>query len=91
MTLIFYPERTGLARACKTSPWRDAHAVKGVAPAGTVLPDTKLLDVHGAATTLYAAAEGGPADRGPPAQAHGPQPNSPDGEPRPAPAEPPSC
>jgi len=52
MTLIFYPERTGLARACKTSPWRDAHAVKGVAPAGTVLPDTKLLDVHGAATTL---------------------------------------
>jgi peroxiredoxin len=31
----------------------------GVAPAGTVLPDADLLDVHGAATTLYAAADGG--------------------------------
>ena len=28
----------------------------GIAPAGTVLPDAELLDVHGAATTLYAAA-----------------------------------
>jgi peroxiredoxin len=31
----------------------------GIAPAGTILPDTELLDVHGAATTLYAAAGGG--------------------------------
>jgi peroxiredoxin len=31
----------------------------GVAPAGTVLPDAELLDVHGVATTLYAAAGGG--------------------------------
>jgi peroxiredoxin len=31
----------------------------GIAPPGTVLPDTELLDVHGAATTLYAAARGG--------------------------------
>jgi peroxiredoxin len=28
----------------------------GIAPAGTVLPDADLLDMHGAATTLYAAA-----------------------------------
>ena len=27
----------------------------GIAPVGTVLPDAELLDVHGAATTLYAA------------------------------------
>jgi peroxiredoxin len=33
----------------------------GIAQAGTVLPDAELLDVHGAATTLYAAAGGGPA------------------------------
>jgi peroxiredoxin len=33
----------------------------GVAPAGTVLPDAELLDVHGAATTLYAAAGAGPS------------------------------
>ena len=31
----------------------------GIAPVGTVLPDAKLLDVHGADTTLYAAAGGG--------------------------------
>jgi peroxiredoxin len=31
----------------------------GIAPAGTVLPDAELLDVHGTATTLYAAAGGG--------------------------------
>ena len=31
----------------------------GIAPAGTVLPDAELLDVQGAATTLYAAAGGG--------------------------------
>jgi peroxiredoxin len=31
----------------------------GIAPAGTVLPDVELLDVHGAATTLYASAGGG--------------------------------
>jgi hypothetical protein len=31
----------------------------GIAPAGTVLPDAELLDVHGAATTLYAAAGDG--------------------------------
>ena len=30
----------------------------GIAPPGTVLPDAGLLDVHGAATTLYAAAGG---------------------------------
>jgi peroxiredoxin len=33
----------------------------GIAPAGTVLPDAKLLDAHGAATTLSAAADGGTA------------------------------
>jgi peroxiredoxin len=33
----------------------------GIAPAGTVLPDAELLDVHGAATTLYAAAGDGTA------------------------------
>src|SRR5271170_5646337 len=31
----------------------------GIAPAGTVLPDAELLDVHGAVTTLSAAAGGG--------------------------------
>jgi peroxiredoxin len=31
----------------------------GIAPAGTVLPDTELLDVHGAATTLSAVAGSG--------------------------------
>ena len=31
----------------------------GIAPAGTVLPDAELLDVHGAATTLYTAAGDG--------------------------------
>jgi peroxiredoxin len=31
----------------------------GIAPAGTVLPDAELLDVHEAATTLYAAAGDG--------------------------------
>ena len=31
----------------------------GIAPAGTVLPDAGLLDVHGTPTTLYAAAGGG--------------------------------
>jgi peroxiredoxin len=31
----------------------------GIAPAGTVLPDAELLDVHGAATTLSGAADGG--------------------------------
>jgi peroxiredoxin len=31
----------------------------GIAPVGTVLPDAKLLDVHGGATTLYAAAGSG--------------------------------
>jgi peroxiredoxin len=30
-------------------------------PAGTILPDAELLDVHGAATTLYAAAGDGPS------------------------------
>ena len=33
----------------------------GIAPTGTVLPDAELLGVHGAATTLYAVAGGGPA------------------------------
>src|SRR6202042_3707539 len=31
----------------------------GIAPVGTVLPDAEWLDVHGAATTLYAAAGDG--------------------------------
>ncbi|MDX6421303.1 MAG: hypothetical protein QOG28_5923, partial [Trebonia sp.] len=31
----------------------------GIASVGTVLPNAELLDVHGAATTLYAAAGGG--------------------------------
>ena len=31
----------------------------GIAPVGTVLPDAELLDVHGAATTLYGAAGSG--------------------------------
>jgi peroxiredoxin len=34
-------------------------APEGIAPAGTVLSDAELLDVHGVATTLYAAAGGG--------------------------------
>jgi peroxiredoxin len=33
----------------------------GIAPAGTILPDADLLDVHGAATTLYAATGDGPS------------------------------
>jgi peroxiredoxin len=36
-----------------------ASAPAGIAPVGTVLPDAELLDVHGAATTLYAAAGSG--------------------------------
>ena len=36
-----------------------AGAPAGIAPAGTVLPDAGLLDVHGTPTTLYAAAGGG--------------------------------
>jgi len=36
-----------------------ASAPAGIAPVGTVLPDAELLDVHGAATTLYAIAGGG--------------------------------
>ena len=31
----------------------------GVTPAGTVLPDAELLDMHGASTTLYAVASDG--------------------------------
>ncbi len=33
----------------------------GIAPAGTILPDAELLDIHGAATTLYAVAGDGPS------------------------------
>ena len=36
-----------------------ASSPAGIAPVGTVLPDAELLDVHGAATTLYAAAGSG--------------------------------
>ena len=36
-----------------------ASAPAGIAPVGTVLPDAELLDVHRAATTLYAVAGGG--------------------------------
>ena len=35
-----------------------ASAPAGIAQAGIILPDAELLDVNGAATTLYAAAEG---------------------------------
>jgi peroxiredoxin len=45
----FTREQAGLA----------ASVSAGIAPAGTVLPDAELLDVHGAATTLYAAAGDG--------------------------------
>jgi peroxiredoxin len=45
----FTREQAGLA----------ASVPAGIAPAGTVLPDAELLDVHGAATTLYAAAGDG--------------------------------
>ncbi|HET6192892.1 MAG TPA: peroxiredoxin-like family protein [Trebonia sp.] len=45
----FAREQAGLA----------ASGPAGIAPAGTVLPDAKLLDVHGADTTLYAEAGGG--------------------------------
>ena len=38
-----------------------ASAPAGIAPVGTVLPDAELLDVHGAATTLYAVAGSGPS------------------------------
>jgi peroxiredoxin len=47
----FAREQAGLA----------ASVPAGIAPVGTVLPDAELLDVHGAATTLYAAAGGGPS------------------------------
>jgi peroxiredoxin len=47
----FAREQAGLA----------ASVPPGIVPAGTVLPDAELLDVHGAATTLYAAAGGGPS------------------------------
>jgi peroxiredoxin len=36
-----------------------ASSPAGIAPVGTVLPDAELLDVHGTATTLYAAAGSG--------------------------------
>src|SRR3984957_17561791 len=36
-----------------------ASAPAGIGPVGTVLPDAELLDVHAAATTLYAAAGSG--------------------------------
>ena len=36
-----------------------ASAPATIVPVGTVLPDAELLDVHGAATTLYAAAGSG--------------------------------
>ncbi len=36
-----------------------ASAPTAIAPVGTVLPDAEMLDVHGAATTLYAAAGSG--------------------------------
>jgi hypothetical protein len=36
-----------------------ASAPVGIAAVGTVLPDAELLDVHGTATTLYAAAGSG--------------------------------
>jgi peroxiredoxin len=36
-----------------------ASGLAGIAPVGTVLPDSELLDIHGAATTLYAAAGDG--------------------------------
>jgi peroxiredoxin len=45
----FAREQAGLA----------ASVPAGIAPVGTVLPDAELLDVHGGATTLYAAAGGG--------------------------------
>jgi len=45
----FTREQAGLA----------ASGPAGIAPAGTILPDAELLDVHGAATTLYAAAGDG--------------------------------
>jgi peroxiredoxin len=47
----FAREQAGLA----------ASVPSGIAPAGTVVPDAELLDVHGAATTLSAAAGGGPS------------------------------
>jgi peroxiredoxin len=52
--------RLGAARR-RTSAVKAAGAPTGIAPAGIMLPDAELLDVHGAATTLYAAAEGGRA------------------------------
>lgn len=45
----FTREQAGLAASVQA----------GIAPAGTILPDAELLDVHGAATTLYAAAGDG--------------------------------
>jgi peroxiredoxin len=53
--------------AVETPGIPDAHPLKdgapptGIARAGTVLPDAELLDAHGAATTLYAAAGSGPS------------------------------
>jgi peroxiredoxin len=48
---VFAHEQAGLASSLPG----------GVAPAGTILPDADLLDVYGAATTLYAVAGGGAA------------------------------
>ena len=50
-TGAFAREQAGLA----------ASVPAGIAPAGTILPNADLLDVHGAATTLYAAAGSGPS------------------------------
>ena len=49
-TEVLDRERAGLAAS-----------VPAGARAGTILPDADLLDVHGAATTLYAAAGSGPS------------------------------
>jgi peroxiredoxin len=47
------------AFACEQADLAAGGLPAGIAPPGTVLPDAELLDVHGAATTLYAAAGGG--------------------------------
>jgi peroxiredoxin len=58
-TMAAQPPSEAMAAFAREQAGLAATVPAGIAPAGTVLPDAGLLDVHGAATTLYAAAGGG--------------------------------
>jgi peroxiredoxin len=59
---LFLLSATALARRLGAARRRASAVVPtGIAPAGIMLPDADLLDVHGAGTTLYAATGGGTA------------------------------